>query len=209
MKTLLGRSLLILTACALAAGCSLSTPYPSRALYTLNVSAPASEAHPIPKPITLRVRNLIAVEPFNGLNFIYRTAPTSITADYYNAFAAPPADLLTVQLVQYLRATHTFATVTDASGSATHQWVLEGRLQDLSIDVATPSKPEAILTLQIVILDESGPITRVLFDHTYTERTPLPAAAPPPANAAAAWSTCAHSLFQHLATDLTTLPTSP
>jgi ABC-type uncharacterized transport system auxiliary subunit len=203
------RSLLLAASCALAASCSLSTPYPGRALYTLDVAAPtALENAPPPKPLTLRVRRFIALAPFNTENFIYRAGANSITSDYYNTFAAPPAELLTAQLVQYLRAAHTFATVADSNATLAHQWLLEGRLQDLSIDTTDPKNPQAVLTVQVVVMDESGPNTRVLMDHAYTQRVPIASSAAP--NAAAAWSTCAQKIFQQLTTDLTALaPQNP
>ena len=202
------RPFVLAVVCALAAGCSLSTPYPGRALYTLNVAAPSvpENAQP-PKPITLRIRRFIAIEPFNTQSFIYRTGANSITSDYYNTFAAPPVNLLTSELVLYLRAAHTFETVADSNATLAHQWLLDGRLQDLSIDVTDPKSPQAVLTLQVVVMDESGPNTRVLMDKPYTQRVPISSSAAP--DAAAAWSTCAQKIFQQLTTDLTALSDLP
>jgi ABC-type uncharacterized transport system auxiliary subunit len=202
------RPFILVASCALAASCSLSTPYPGRALYTLNVAAPSAlENAPPPKPLTLRVRRFIALEPFNTENFIYRTGANSVTSDYYNTFAAPPAELLTSALVQYLRAAHTFETVADSNATLPHQWVLEGRLQDLSVDVTDAKNPQAVLTLQVVVMDESGPNTRVLMDNPYTQRVPISSSSAP--NAAAGWSTCAQKIFQQLTTDLAALSALP
>ena len=167
-------SLLAVGALSLA-GCGLSTPYPSRALYTLSATAPETPTHPqAHKDITLRVRRIVAIAPFNATSFDYRDSATSIRTDYYNTFAATPADLLTAQLTRWLSASHIFAAVVDSGVNLPNQWALEGRIQELSVDVSHPQKPQAVITMQLLLLDESGVVTRVLSDKTYTERTDLP-----------------------------------
>src|SRR6185369_1752286 len=93
-------------------------------------------------------------------------------------FAAPPADMITSQLVQWLRASQTFSAVTESGSELTHQWALERRVQDLSIDLSDSKKPQAVLSMQIVMLDETDAVTRMLFEKSYTKRIPIAATDP-------------------------------
>jgi ABC-type uncharacterized transport system auxiliary subunit len=200
-------TLLLMGQALLAASCSLSTPYPGRSLYTINVAAPEATTHPSsqpPKPITLRIRRFVAISPFDSQTFVYRVAPNSISTDYYNTFAAPPADLITSQFIEWLRASHAFASITDGNGSAPHQWVMEGRLQDLSIDLSDSKQAVAVMSVQVVVMDESGAVTRVLADKTYSERVPI--VARDAASAAAGWSSACGKIFGRIAGDLSSIP---
>jgi ABC-type uncharacterized transport system auxiliary subunit len=203
-RTIRSASLAVIAALTFAtAGCSLHTPYPSRTLFTISAGEPApTQIVPAAdkKPINLRIRRLIALPPFNTTSFLYRTGPDTIAADYYNTFAAPPADLLTVDVVEWLRQTGLFAAVTDANSSGSHQWALEGRVVTLAIDGSNAAKPEALLTLHIMIWDESGPTARIALDQTYTARAPV--SPNDAAHAAAAWGADCRTVFSALLHDL-------
>jgi len=188
--------------CAITtANCGLNTPYPSRALYTLNVDPPVPATPPHEqKDVTLRIRRIVAVAPFNGQAFVYRMSANSIRTDYYNTFAAPPADLVTSELVQWLRASKLFTAVVDSGATLHHQWVLEGRIQDLSIDMSNPAKAQAVVTMQMLLLDDSSAVPRVLFDKSYTERAPITSA--DPVSASAGWSITCGRVFNRIADDL-------
>jgi len=191
-------------------GCSLSTPYPNRALFTINpgtpeqteqaASAPAGAAH----HIVLRVRRIIAVAPYDGTAFVYETGPHRVETDYYDAFAAPPADLLTEELVQWLRATGICAGVTDGRGSVASQWALEGRLQELAVDTSDASKPAAVMKLQLVLLDETGVVPVVILDKVYAERSSL--SATDAKSAAEGWSAACRAAFREFSADLAAVP---
>jgi ABC-type uncharacterized transport system auxiliary subunit len=185
----------------LLAGCSLSTPYPDRALFTINVGTPdAGASKPAPSDVTLRVRRIIAVPPFGGTAFVYRTGPNKLQTDYYDAFAAAPADLISAQLVMWLRGTQQFAAVMDSNAGAVHQWALEGRLQELAIDTSDGKQARAVITLQFVLLDDRDPAPRPLLQRVYTEIVPLKGN--DAAAAAEGWSAGCRSIFARLSADL-------
>ncbi len=190
--------------CSLFPACNLSTPYPSKSLYIINTTAPD---RPLPQPrhkdITLRIRRFIALPPFNDEAFVSRLGPNSLRRDYYNVFAAPPADIITSDLIQWLRAAQSFNAVIDASSATPHQWVLEGRIQDLSIDMSDPPHPQAVIALQILLLDDSGAAGHILLDKSYTERVPVASA--DPSAAAAGWATACSKVFSRITDDLNTV----
>ncbi|HUO09952.1 MAG TPA: ABC-type transport auxiliary lipoprotein family protein [Phycisphaerae bacterium] len=197
---------LLLAAAIVSAGCSLSTPYPNRAIFTINPGVPQASAaatqpaNPALQNITLRARRIIPVPPFGGTAFVYRTTPNRLETDYYNAFAASPGDLITARLVEYLRDTHLFAAVADSNAGISQQWSLEGRLQDLAVDATDPADPKAVITLQFVLLDERDPAPRSLLERTYTERVAL--RTNDAAGAAEGWSIACRRIFDRLAQDL-------
>ncbi|MGN6367844.1 MAG: ABC-type transport auxiliary lipoprotein family protein [Phycisphaerae bacterium] len=184
------------------AGCSLSTPYPNRALFTINVGAPGAggggaATGPAGKDVALRVRRIIAVPPFGGTAFVYRRGKNQLQTDYYNGFAAAPADLITAQLVEWLRAEHLFSAVADNNSGVGHQWALEGRLQELVIDT-TGGTPRAVVTMEFVVLDDRDPAPRPLMERTYTEGVSIKGEE----GAAAAWSAACRRIFERLSGDL-------
>jgi hypothetical protein len=191
-------------------GCSLSAPYPNRAMFTINpgppeqteqaASAPAGAAH----HIILRVRRIIAVAPYGGMAFVYQVGPHRVETDYYNAFAAPPADLLTGELVQWLRTTGICADVTDGSGTMASQWALEGRLQELAVDTSDASKPAAVMKLQLVLLDETGVVPVVILDKVYSESVSI--SATDAKSAADGWSAACRAAFTQFSVDLAAAP---
>ena len=138
--------------------------------------------------------------PYGSVSFVTRSAANRIAFDYYNSFAASPSDLVTGELVQWLKTTNTFTVVTDGSGGMTHQWALEGRLQDLAVDATNPAAPEAVLTLELIVLDDSGAVPRRLLEKTYTEHCPIPSTAP--RAAAEGWSKACHNAFEKFSADL-------
>ena len=186
--------------------CSLQTPYPNRTLYTITPGSPDStyvDAQPAHN-ITLCVRRIVAVAPYGGTGMVTRTAAHSLAVDYYNCYAAPPSDLLTSELIQWMRSTNTFAAVTDGSGGLPHQWALEGRLQQLLIDNSTPAAPEAVLTLELVLLDDTGAVSRCVMEKTYAERLRIPTA--DPASGIEGLSKACRALFVKAATDMKSFP---
>jgi hypothetical protein len=195
------RFLMTMFAAMLTAGCSLSAPYPNRALFTINTGVPeAAASKPANSDVALRVRRIIPVPPFGGTAFVYRTGPNKLQTDYYDAFAAAPADLISAQLVVWLRGTHAFEAVVDSNAGMPHQWALEGRLQDLSIDTSDGKGPRAAVTLEFVLLDDRDPAPRPLLERVYTEAVPLKGS---DATAAAeGWSAACRNIFARLSADL-------
>jgi len=184
------------------AGCSLSSPYPNRALFTINAGAPDAkgEAEVARKDVALRVHRIVSVPPFGGTAFVYRPGKNRLETDYYDAFAAAPGDLVTAQLVEWLRGTNMFAQVLDNNSGMSHQWALEGRLQELAVDTSDAKSPRAVMTLQFVLLDERDPAPRPLLERVYTEAVPLTGS--DAAAAAEGWSAACRKIFERLSADL-------
>lgn len=198
---MLKRMGLMVLGLGIVAGCSLSTPYPDRALFTINAGKPeAGVEKGTASEVRLRVRRIIAVPPFGGTAFVYRTGPNKLQTDYYDAFAAAPADLITAQLVEWLRGTNQFAAVVDSNAGMPHQWVLEGRLQEMSIDTSDGKQARAALTMEFVLMDDRDPAPRPLLERTYTEAVPMSGS---DAKAAAeGWSAGCRKIFSRLSADM-------
>jgi len=196
----------VVVGCLMA--CSLQSPYPDRALYAIAPGPPDSaivDTEPAHN-VTLRVRRIVAVPPYGGTDLVTRTAAHRLAVDYYSAYAAAPSDLLTTELIQWLRSTNTFSAVTDAAGGLPHQWSLEGRLQELAIDNSNPAAPEAVLALELVLIDDTGSASRCLMAKTYTERLRIPG--PDPASGIEGLSKACRALFIRATADMETLPQS-
>src|SRR5262245_57028104 len=109
-------SVLLIAVHAVCAGCgSLQRPFPAKGRYALGVSAPGPKDQVNQAPGSSvagrRVEEFRFREPYDGINFVYRTGELAYSTDYYNEFVAPPGKMLTDAAVAMLRQKHVFPSV--------------------------------------------------------------------------------------------------
>jgi len=119
------------------------------AYYTLNLPVP-----PDP-PATENVRSSIAVREFQEPAYlrqgpiVYRSTPEQVGFYEYHRWAADPRTLVTNAVIDHLRATHQFATVSAYNGHD-NDYVLNGRLDKLEeVDETSGVKVEVAISAQI------------------------------------------------------------
>jgi len=119
------------------------------AYYTLNLPAP-----PDP-PATENVRSSIAVREFQAPAYlrqgpiVYRSTPEQVGFYEYHRWAADPRMLVTNAVIDHLRATHQFATVSAYSGRD-NDYVLNGKLDKLEeVDETSGLRVEVAIAAQI------------------------------------------------------------
>lgn len=161
----------------IAAGCSLSQPYPAKELFGIPVPqgavGPSQRAQGI-----VRVEAVRIATPFDQRSFVYRLSGDRFEFDYYRQFAASPAALLTGEAVRALAASGRFATVLDpASGAAAGVWI-ESMVEQMYGDFRDPQRPAAFLRARFFLIDTRPASATVLGDWSFEASVPFAAERP-------------------------------
>ena len=128
--------------------------------YLLEAGAPATTATQA-RFGEVKVRAFRSLPPFNAANIVVRRANGEAVLDFYNAWVAPPHELIRVQATKYLEKAGLFGAVYDAASGTLAPLGLEGTVCELFLD-CRGEKPAAVVTLRLVVLDERTPEFTVL-----------------------------------------------
>lgn len=170
-------ALLAVLALACLAGClSFDQPALDRRLFTVDPVRTGRDAAPGPwadQGLSLRVRPFSVSTPYADRTFSYRIGESEFQTDFYNAFAADPADLFMEQAVEWLSQSRVFSRVTpdDVDVPATH--ALRGRIVELYGDYAEPESPRAVVSLRFILTDERSVGSSVVLDALIRRSAPV------------------------------------
>jgi len=117
----------------------------------------------------VKVRPFRGLPPFNSTSLVVKRANGETVLDFYNAWVAPPHDLVRVQATRYLEQAGLFRAVYDASSGTATSIGLEGTVCELFLD-CRGEKPAAVVTLRLVLLDERSTEFTVLCTAEKTAR---------------------------------------
>lgn len=156
MKRLPTALTLMLPLCLMLLGCG-RVRYPS--YYTLNLPAPPDP----PAPET--VRTSIAVREFQSPGYlrqgpiVYRTTPEQIGFYEYHRWAADPRMLVTSAVVDHLRASAQYSTVSMYNGRADVDYVFSGKLEKMEeLDYDSGVKVEVAMSAQITRVETGATV---------------------------------------------------
>ena len=139
--------------------------------------APAQGVSPIPPGVSrdqvLQVRRVNISPPYDGLSLVYRTRDGTFVKDFYNEWTAPPEELFSTQLVDYLSVSRAFASVVDGRSSAPHRFEMETCITALYGDFRDPQHPNVVLAARVYLLDDSSGNRRVAYQNHYDLMIPL------------------------------------
>ena len=143
---LLAMTLAIVT---ILTGCGGKIRYP--AYYTLNLPAP-----PDP-PAKESVRTSIAVREFQAPSYlrqgpiVYRSTPEEIGFYEYHRWAADPRTLVTGAVIDHLRASGQYSTVSMYNGRPDNEFIFSGKLERLEeVDYQAGVKVDVAMSAQII-----------------------------------------------------------
>lgn len=140
--------------------------------YSLDVARPG-EAVPAPKAgAALLVRRLQVSPRVAPRELVYRMGESGWTADYYNLFFVPPADMLSQDLRTWLRTSGLYANVVDPASLLEPTLVLEGNVVGLHGDFSQ-SPAQAVVEMQFLLLDNAGAERAVLLTRDIRRTAPL------------------------------------
>ena len=141
----------------LGPGCSSSSGVQRQAVeqkrtYLLEAGMPAATAAHA-RFGAVKVRAFRGLPPFNSASLVVKRANGETVLDFYNAWVAPPHDLVRVQATRYLERAGLFSAVYDAASGTLASVGLEGSVCELYLD-CRGEKPAAVITLRLMLLDE-------------------------------------------------------
>lgn len=149
MKKLLSVFALTLAVVTILTGCGGKIRYP--AYYTLNLPAP-----PDP-PAKESVRTSIAVREFQAPSYlrqgpiVYRSTPEEIGFYEYHRWAADPRTLVTGAVIDHLRASGQYSTVSMYNGHPDNDFIFSGKLEKLEeADYQAGIKVDVAMSAQII-----------------------------------------------------------
>ena len=158
---------------------------PNKSLYALDAGRPIVSAEAVParevssdpagvlRDQVLQVRRVNIAPPFGGSSLVYRTRGGTYVKDYYNEWVAPPEELLSTELVDWLSLSGPFKTAVDGRSAAPHRFALETSITSLYGDFQDPAKPRVILDARVYLLDDVGGNRHIAYQNRYAVALPL------------------------------------
>jgi uncharacterized lipoprotein YmbA len=140
---------------------------------TTATSDPSTSASREP---ALQVRRVNIAPPFDGLSLVSRTRDGTYVKDFYSEWVAPPEELFSTEMVDWLNTSSVFASVVDGRSAAPHRYALETSITSLYGDFQDPHKPRVVLSARVYLLDEASGSRTVAFQNHYDISTPVAAA---------------------------------
>jgi uncharacterized lipoprotein YmbA len=154
--------------CSLAlCACSVSRLAPEPVLYGLEPAGPSVQVAREWQP--LKVGRVRVASSFEGSELVYRLDDVRYTRDYYNRFMTSPARMLAATMTEWLAQAGP-SNVVQADAPTRARYALEATFLELYGDFSDSRGPQAVVTVQFSIVDDSSPSREVMFDETIGRR---------------------------------------
>lgn len=147
----------------------------------------------------------ISVLPFTagpraaGQMLLYRADDLRYEHDFYNRFLAPPAQMLTGGLRRYLSQARA-GQIREPGAPLESDLIVQPRVTELYADYRDVRRPQATVTMVIVLIKREPGGNRELFERTYRRSIPMKAVSP--AAAVQGWSEGIGQIFWEFTRDL-------
>jgi hypothetical protein len=98
--------------------------------------------------------NAFASAPFFGDRYLaYRTGETTYEQDFYNQLVAAPATLIRDEAARWLKSSPMIEAVLTPDLTAPADYMIDGKLLELSGDYRDESQPKAVVKVQFTVSD--------------------------------------------------------
>lgn len=182
--------------CLSLASCSLRQPAVVTQDYALKLPAPAAGPAGT-RDIT--VLPLTSAPTASGQMLLYRTSDVRYESDFYNRFLAPPAQVLTSELRQWLTASKA-GVVRNPGSPLPSDLTIQPRLTELYADYRDIKNPQAVIGMEIILIGRTDTGNQQLFRRTYRRSVPMKAVSP--SAAVEGWGKGAGQIFAEFTADL-------
>ncbi len=157
MKKLISALPLVLAMGVILSGCGGRLRYPS--YYTLNLPAPPDPPAPENVRISLAVREFQCPGYLRQGPIVYRSTPEQIGFYEYHRWAADPRNFVTDAVVDHLRASGKYSTVSRYSGRADVDYIFTGKLEKMEeLDYGAGVNVEVAMSAQITRMDTGATV---------------------------------------------------
>jgi cholesterol transport system auxiliary component len=173
------RRLCIAALISLALGaCAIGKPVPQPKTYLVEPPAPHEMPAMTRRAEPLRIGRVRVAASYGGNALMYRTADVQFVSDPYNQFISEPGAMLADQIASWLERAGPFRTVSRPESALPTYYVLDAMVTELYGDFRPGSAPQAVLALQLTLLDTTVARPKVLLTRVIERRVDLAAAAP-------------------------------
>lgn len=142
------------SACAvllLTAGCGGKILYPT--YYTLEIPSPPAPTANAPRRGAVAIRRFESPPYLRQTKIVYRQTAEEIGFYEYHRWADDPAETVTQAVIDSLRASQLFSSVTRYDGQGQQDYLMAGRLERLDeIDYGGPVRVEARISAELLNL---------------------------------------------------------
>lgn len=154
------------------------------------------------------IRSLRVAAPFDDRSLVYRVGEFSYDADPYAEFLVSPAESLCAPIRSWMRKSDLFRTVVEPGSALKPNAMAEITVLELYGDFRRTTKPAAVLTLRVVLLDApDGMPGKLTFEREYSRRVLLKSSK---ANALmAGWNEGLNQILAQLGSDLRRMDSAP
>ncbi len=158
---------------ALVAGACLAKPALVAHAYSIDPPPPL-QAPRSPLARVISLRRVEVVSQFDGKSLLYRTGDHELERDPYASFAAPPGDMLTAAVREYLRNASFVRDVVEPGDELPADLVVEVYASELSGDFRRPGDAAGVLRLEFRVLQARGGPDVPLLRKEYSRREAIP-----------------------------------
>ena len=150
-------------------GCvSLEKSYPDRRYFALELVTGKSPNYTGDR--ILSVASLRISPRYADRSFVYRTSTAAYEADFYNQFLTAPDSMISEELRKGLAASELFKYVVGPSNPLQPNYVLEGSINALYGDFRDPSRPAAVLEIEVFLYNQDAGVS---LQKRYEKSVPL------------------------------------
>jgi cholesterol transport system auxiliary component len=110
---------------------------------------------------------------YDKKELVYRLSPSRYESDYYHQFVTDAGSQTAEQMRQWLRKSRSFSQVLVAGSVADATHILESSITALYGDFRDKNQPQAVLDLQVFLIDVRTRDLPVVFHKEYAARAPL------------------------------------
>lgn len=160
-------------ACALAAAGCLAKPALVAHAYSID-PPPPRQAPRSPLARVVALRRVEVVPQFDGKSLLYRTGDHELERDPYASFAAPPGEMLTAAIREYLRNASFVRDVVEPGDDLPADLVVEVYASELSGDFRRRDDAAGVLRLEFRVLPARGGPEAPLLRKEYSRRDAIP-----------------------------------
>jgi cholesterol transport system auxiliary component len=116
---------------------------------------------------SLRIAHFRVARTYERVGFVYQTGADTWESDFFNEFFSPPGVLVREVTGQWIRGSGLFGSVAGTSEFTAPDWLLEGRVQRLFVDVRNRRAPRVVMEIQFRLLDNRSRDREVALDRRY------------------------------------------
>lgn len=171
-------TLAVLAVAGLLAACSLGRPALPVSYYGIEPTPPPRASAEARRPESLRVGQVRVAASYAGAELVYRIDEVRFVTDFYHRLIAPPGPMLGNAMAEWLDTAGPLRLVSAPGSAVPTRYILDVTVNDLYGDFRPGRPPQAVLRLQVALLDSTGAGLPAVFERSVERRIDLPAASP-------------------------------